>query len=252
MKITDLVKNKTYILLLFVVLCPVVRAQNNPYIDDKLIHFGFSLGVNMMAYGVTESGLPVDIYHGGSTPRPDTCFVRQSSMMPGFSVGFITDLRLCKFLNLRFTPGLSFSSRTLSYKTQSGLPAEDKGSGLTSKVDVLAIPINFPLFLKFSAEREGNYRPYVIIGGGGSYNVFTDRKKPIAQSGWDAFIEAGFGCDFYFSWFKFCPEIRYQVGFLNQLMPLEARPELTERNQFYTTSVSRLRNHTISIIFNFE
>lgn len=239
------------VIFILLLTCQILLAQNNPYVDDKLIHFGFSLGVNMMAYGVTESLQPVDIYHGSSATS-DTCFVRQKGVMPGFHVGFITDLRLCKFLNLRFTPGLSFSSRTLNFKTASGLPAEDPGSGTGSNIDILAIPVTLPLYLKFSAEREGNYRPYVTVGGGASYNVFADRKKPVAQQGWDAFVEAGFGCDFYFSWFKFCPEIRYQIGFLNQLMPADARAEITERNAFYTNSISKLRNHTISIIFNFE
>lgn len=229
------------ILLLWLVTMPTI-AQNNPYIDDKLVHFGFSLGVNMMAYGVTESGMEIDgeRYH-----------VRQSGLMPGFSVGFITDLRLCRFLNLRFVPGLSFASRTLSYKSESGNPVA--GSlGTNEHVEILAIPISLPLQLKWSAARENNYRPYVVVGGGASYNVFPDRKKAVCQGGWDAFVEAGFGCDFYFSWFKFCPEIKYQIGFLNQLMPLEGRTEVVPADFFYTQAIGRLTNHTISIVFNFE
>lgn len=238
------------ILLLWLVAMPTM-AQNNPYVDDKLFHFGFSLGVNMMAYGVQESLQPVNIYHGTDCIT-DTCYVRQSGVLPGFNVGFITDVRLCRFLNLRFTPGLGFSSRTLSFKTASGKPAEDTGAGFGSNIDILAIPIYLPLYLKFSADREKNYRPYVIVGGGASYNVFPDYKKPVTQKGWDAFVEAGFGCDFYFSWFKFCPEIRYQIGFLDQKLPTDKHPGITERSEFYSQSISRLTNHTISIIFNFE
>ncbi len=225
-------------------------AQNNPYVDDKLVHFGFSLGVNFMAYGVQESLDSVPIYQNGQ-PTNEICHVRQSSVMPGFTVGFITDLRLSKHLNLRFTPGLAFSSRTLKYLTESGNSVQD-GLESNSTVDVLAIPIQIPLYLKWSADRETNYRPYVILGGGASYNVFPDRKKPVCQKGWDAFIEAGFGCDLYFSWFKFCPEIRYQIGFMDVLMPVSERPEITETNAFYTNSISRLTNHMISLVFNFE
>ena len=59
--------------------------MNNPYYDDKRVHLGFSLGVNLMGYSVTESLVPQDgeIYHA-----------RVSTLLPGFSVGFITDVRL--------------------------------------------------------------------------------------------------------------------------------------------------------------
>lgn len=237
-----IVQRAMCIVVLVLLVAIPTKAQNNPYIDDKLFHVGFSLGTNMMAYGVKESNLTIDgeQYH-----------VRQSGVMPGFTVGFIADLRLARYLNLRFIPGLSFASRTLSYKTESGNKVQGSvGSGST--VEILAIPISLPIQLKFSAEREKNYRPYVVVGGGASYNVFPDRKKAVCQKGWDAFIEAGLGCDVYFSWFKFCPEIKYQFGFLNQLMPLDGRTEVAPEDRFYTQAIGRLTNHTISIVFNFE
>ena len=159
---------KGYRIILTLALCsllfvPVMaqESQNRPYVDDKLFHFGFQLGVNFSSFGVTDSELEIEdpitgikeIYHS-----------RVSSVLPGFHVGFITDLRLCKYLNLRFCPGMQFTSRTLSYKTESGNPV--KGSmGKGASVDVLAMPVYRPLYLKFSAMREGNYRPYVIAGG---------------------------------------------------------------------------------------
>ncbi len=219
-----------------------MHAQNNPYMDDRLYHFGFSLGVNMMAYGVSDSEalLNGEIYH-----------VRQTSAMPGFSVGFIADVRLSEHFNLRFIPGLSFASRTLTFKTESGNPVSGSyGNG--DKIEILAIPVTIPLQIKWSANREGNYRPYVVAGGGASYNVFPDKKKPVVQSGWDAFVEAGFGCDIYFSWFKFCPEIKYQLGFLNQLTPIEKMTDLSPEDRFYTQSIGRLMNHQITLVFNFE
>ena len=47
------------------------QAQNRPYADDKLFHFGFQLGINFASFGVTDSEMeltdPVtgltDIYH---------------------------------------------------------------------------------------------------------------------------------------------------------------------------------------------
>ncbi len=224
------------------------ESQNRPYVDDKLFHFGFQLGVNFSSFGVTDSELEIEdpitgikeIYHS-----------RVSSVLPGFHVGFITDLRLCKYLNLGFCPGMQFTSRTLSYKTESGNPV--KGSmGKGASVDVLAMPVYLPLYLKFSAMREGNYRPYVIAGGGASFNVSRDREKPVLMNLMDYFAEVGFGVDLYFRWFKFCPEITYRIGFANQLYPADQRMELAPQDAFYSNAISRLTNHSICLTFNFE
>ena len=69
------------------------QAQNRPYVDDKLFHFGFQLGLNFASFSVTDSEQEIDgeVYHA-----------RVSGLLPGFHVGFITDLRLCQYLNLRF------------------------------------------------------------------------------------------------------------------------------------------------------
>ena len=240
------------ILIILLTLCAISaqaqESQNRPYVDDKLFHFGFQLGVNFSSFGVTDSELEIEdpitgikeIYHS-----------RVSSVLPGFHVGFITDLRLCKYLNLRFCPGMQFTSRTLSYKTESGNPV--KGSmGKGATVDVLAMPVYLPLYLKFSAMREGNYRPYVIAGGGASFNVSRDREKPVLMNLMDYFAEVGFGVDLYFRWFKFCPEITYRIGFANQLYPADKRMELAPQDAFYSNSISRLTNHSICLTFNFE
>lgn len=215
--------------------------MNRPYVDDKLFHFGFQLGVNFSSFSVTDSEQEIngEIYHA-----------RVSSLLPGFHVGFVTDLRLCQYLNLRFCPGLQFSSRTLSYKTESGNPVIGS-NGKGPNIDVLAIPVYLPLYLKWSAAREGNYRPYVIAGGGASFNVSRDHEKPVLLNLTDYFCEVGFGVDFYFNWFKFCPEITYRIGFANQLYS-GTRTEVAPQDAFYTGALSRLTSHCICLTFNFE
>ena len=214
--------------------------MNNPYYDDKLIHFGFSLGLNFMGYMVTESLVPQEgeLYHA-----------RVSNMLPGFNVGFIFDVRLCKYLNLRVTPGLQFSTRTLTYKNESGNPFP---YGRPQEQSLLSLPIELPVMLKWTALREGNYRPYLIGGMGISYDFTNDKERALLHRPFDYFLTFGLGCDFYMSWFKLCPEIRYQVGFNNMLTPVSERPELSEPDYFYTNALSHLRNQAIVIVFNFE
>lgn len=224
--------------------------MNRPYVDDKLFHFGFQLGLNFSSFGVTDSEIPqvnpltgeTEIYHA-----------RVSSLLPGFNVGFITDLRLCRYLNLRFCPGMQFSSRTLKYKAESGHPVTGTPKKYFDEIHVLAIPISVPLYLKWSAEREGNYRPYVIAGGGVSFNVSRDHENPVMMNLMDYFAEIGFGCDLYFQWFKFCPEITYRIGFADQLCPVANRDDnLSQYDYFYTNALSRLMNHCVCLTFNFE
>lgn len=236
-----------YSLLVLLVVAGQLFAQgkqttgmNNPYYDEKLVHFGFSLGVNLMGYAVTESLMEQDgeIYHA-----------RVSNLLPGFSVGFITDVRLAKYLNLRITPTLQFSSRTITYKNESGNPLP---YGRAPEQSLLSLPIEIPVTLKWTALREGNYRPYLTGGMGISYDFTNDKERPLLHKPFDYFLTVGLGCDFYLSWFKFCPEIRYQVGFNNMLTPVSERPELSEPDYFYTNALSHLRNQAIIIIFNFE
>lgn len=217
--------------------------MNNPYVDDKLIHFGFSLGMNIMSYGVTETQDTIDgeVYHA-----------RVSSVLPGFSVGFIMDLRLSRHLNLRFCPGLHFGQRTISYKNESGNPIRGSEDSYRDKAEILSLPITIPFYLKWSAEREMNYRPYLILGGGVQYDFGGQKERPLYQQKFDYFIDFGFGCDFYLAWFKLCPEIKYQIGFANMVTPVEDRTNLPKQDEFYTRALDRLHNQMITITFNFE
>lgn len=239
------------LILCFAVFCPVKaqQAQNRPYADDKIFHFGFQLGVNFSSFGVTDSEIPIA---NPVTGKTEIYHARVSSILPGFHVGFITDLRLCNYLNLRFCPGMMFTNRTLSYKTESGNPVVGTPGKTGKDIDVLAMPVSLPLYLKWSAAREGNYRPYVIAGGGASFNVSRDREKPVLLNLMDYFCEVGFGVDFYFRWFKFCPELTYRIGFANQLSPAAGRMELAPQEAFYSDAISRLTTHCVCLTFNFE
>jgi hypothetical protein len=230
-------------------------AYNNPYVDDKLLHFGFFLSVDMLSYHVqendslTQMGMP---HFDGNIYHP-----RTMSVGPGFSVGFITDLRLSQHLNLRFTPSLSFGERSISYKSYT---LADSLIGFTNvagnKPSILTIPVSIPLYLKWSAEREANYRPYVIVGGGVQFECFRDKERMLLHKPFDVFVSGGFGCDFYFRWFKFCPEIKYQIGFLDAHVPTSRTEEegwgLSEGQYFYTDAIKRVIHQKISITFNFE
>jgi len=228
-------KLKKFILLLvlFTGVGSTCRAEGNlPFVDQKLIHFGFLLGINVMDFKVN--------------PNDNA---RVSIEEPGFTVGIISDLRLNRYLNLRFIPTLHFGERALSYPFKVKIDADS-----ISSVNISSIPICFPLFLKYSAERKGNFRPYLIGGVGVSYDLATNANadNPITLKPLNVYTEFGVGCDIYFSFFKLSPEIKYSLGFNNMLVPLSDRAGLTGEKTRFTTAISQLTSRMLTLTFNFE
>ena len=218
--------NLILILICFCGFVPSVIAQGNlPYIDQKPLHFGFSLGLGSMDFAVT----PTDS-------------VRVSSLNPTFSVGIITDLRLNRYLNLRFTPTLHFGARELTYSFSN----TDVKSLL-----VQSLPISMPFYLKYSSERKGNIRPYVLWGGGASLDLATNEGSPVLLNSMDFFTEFGAGCDIYFSFFKLCPELKYSIGFNNMYNKNHGTVAL-DKQQFLTIPLTGLTSHMLTLAFNFE
>ena len=61
------------ILALCVLSANAQEARNRPYVDDKLFHFGFQLGLNFSSFGVTDSELPLYNELTGETKMTHTC-----------------------------------------------------------------------------------------------------------------------------------------------------------------------------------
>ncbi|OIP83895.1 MAG: hypothetical protein AUK44_04030 [Porphyromonadaceae bacterium CG2_30_38_12] len=202
-------------------------AQNSYHSDDKLLHFGFSLGFNAMDFGVTSSngGVAADV----------------SNLRPGFSVGIVSDLMLNRYLNLRFTPTLHFGERELTFK------------GLGSVI-IPSSPVSIPFYLKYSAERYGDFRPYILGGGGAYFDLGRSNENPILLKTFDTFMEVGVGCDIYFSFFKLAPELKFGFGFNNMLTPWDSRDTglLNPTDRQYSDALSKLKSRFISLTFNFE
>lgn len=211
-------------------------AQNLPMADYKRLHFGFNLGLNILDFGIQNSLAAVD----GKVYQAEV-----SNVMPGFSVGVFGDLRLCEYLNLRFVPTLHLGERTLSYMNN----VDDEIHKLTLKASI----VTFPIYLKYSAVRINNYRPYILVGGGAMVDFAHDQKKDVLLDYWDGFIDFGVGCTFYFEYFRFSPEIKFGMGFSNILTPWEKRKGyLDPEGQKYTDALSKLTTRIFTITFNFE
>lgn len=226
---------KKYILLSLFAMTHVfsIQAQGNlPYVDDKLFHFGFSLGIGVFDFGVTPSD-------------SKTTNVQVSSLNPSLSVGIVSDLRLNRYFNLRFTPTLMFGERTLTYTTADDSPNFSTG--------ISSIPICIPIYLKYSAERKNNYRPYLIWGGGTYIDLGRDTDNPVLLKPLEFYTEFGVGCDLYFSFFKLAPELKFALGFNDILTPADERNSgKPDDIKLYSSPLSKLTSHMLTLSFNFE
>lgn len=231
------IKNIFLIILFGLGLCNSAKSQGNlQYIDNKLVHFGFLLGFNALDFGITPSNQVID----GKIYQADI-----SNLIPGFTVGIISDLRLNRYLNLRFTPTLHFGERQLNYSSD-GIQ--------TNSLSLISIPISVPIYLKYSAERKGNYRPYLLWGGGGYIDLGTNNDNPVLLKKIDFYTEFGVGCDLYFTFFKLAPELKFAVGFNNMLVPLEQRNAgfIADEDKKLSNALSKLTTNMLTLSFNFE
>lgn len=205
------------------------QSGNLPYADGKFIHFGFSLGTGAMSFGIT--------------PNDSASKVGVSSLSPMFSVGIISNLRLFRYLNFRITPTLHFGDRQLNYRF----------GATKDSTNISSVLFCLPAYLKYSAERKGNYRPYLLWGGGVYYDLARNKDKPVLLRPLDFYTEFGVGCDIYFSFFKLAPELKFAIGFKDMLTPYAERKNGNDADNLkYTSPINKLTSRIITLSFNFE
>jgi hypothetical protein len=167
-----------------------------------------------------------------------------SKSLPGFAVGFITRYRLTDHLEVRVTPSLVFSDRSVSYKYKTASQDVDK--------QVQTTTIDFPLSLKLKSDRVGNMRAYILGGLKYSSSIGSKKNTDINSSPLDKLLknsqsyssyEAGLGFDIYFEYFKLSPEIKVSNSLGNLLV---------QENHPFSSPISKLSLHTIMFSLYFE
>lgn len=206
---------------------PILNLQNE---DKKLLNWGYFLGFNQYDFKFDYKNDMDDILVDKSL---------------GFNVGLIGEMRLHEFFDLRFEPGLYYTQRTL------GFP------GFAQENDALRVVkstyINFPLLLKVSARRFGNWKPYLVGGPYASLNLGSNETSlDDNQSGTFRMkrrvygYELGFGIDFYTEYFKFSPSIRGVFALTDELVPDD------DPNSPWTGNIDGLKSRGIFVNFTFE
>ncbi len=231
---------KLFFILIWLNFSALLYAQGNlPDIDNKPFRLGFFLGSNVMDLEVKHTELLQDgkIYYADI-----------SRLVPGFSVGLITDLRLHRYFNLRLTPSLLLGERNLSFKVYD--PVSHLLSG-DRTINIFSLPVDIPVSIKYSAERFGNFRPYLLLGTGAYFDLGRDELKDVTLNLLDFYWSVGFGCDLYFRWFKLAPELKFNFGQTNILTPKTPTPENAQSLK-YTNALAELFSRIVVFSLNIE
>lgn len=179
-----------------------------PEHDQKPYYFGITFGMNFSSYKIRYSE---------SFVATDSFRVIQPNYGPGFNLGLMGNLRLSKFIDLRFVPSLAFAEKPMHIE----LMAAD---GTDSVVDqaIESIYMHLPLQLKFKSDRIKNFRFYGLTGVKFDYDLAANarsRRKDefLKVSAADFGYELGVGFEFYYPNFIFSPEVKISQGLGNQL-----------------------------------
>lgn len=214
------------------------RTNNLINADNRLYHFGFILGLNWMDAGLTNAAI-------ADPETGEIWFGEEVKTTPGFSIGIISDLRICRWLNLRFCPLLLFNERQFMYRDAQGKEAP---------CGILTVPSNmmeFPLTFKFRGQRKRNYRPYLLAGAAMTLDMGRDSEYTLMLKQIDYGVEFGVGCDFYLPYFKLAPEFKFYLGLGDVLE--RNRPDIADVSDMkYTNTISKLTSRLFTVSFNFE
>jgi len=245
--------------ILFIILAINVFAQKQKVnflttFDDKRIHFGFTLGYNMLDFNIVhynpignnpdfqETNWPNDPRQIYSS---DHILSDLETLVPGFTVGIVSSLKLHKDLDLRFLPGMSFGERKVTYN----IPVYDINAYEPLRYfSIKSTFIDFPLLFKYKARRINNDRPFVIFGTAFRQDISKTAKDDLVKlKNGGFYAEVGGGWDHYFPFFRFSVEAKFSFGLTDQLGSLPQQQRL-----YYSQSIKSLKSNIFTLAFHFE
>ncbi len=216
------------------------RIQYLQNFDKHRIHFGFYLGLSYNSFKIDYNKNTIDANINVRVKK-------------GLNIGLIADLRLHKNINLRFEPGLiGLSKRKLEFRHI--IPTKSIGDTDNDTIrKTMSTYLHLPLILKFSTNRMGNIRPYVLSGISYDHNFSSNEEEEDDNSSGvfrlktgNFMYELGVGIDVYFYYFKFSPSIRGIFALNNELIYDK------DKNSRWTSPIKFLGTRGIFLTLAFE
>jgi len=209
-----------YILAGLFIIPSVVNAQlseddwNLPDHDSKKYHFGINLGMNRAHFSFTHH--PVFL---PPNPMSDSVWVVESINSTGLNLAWLVNLNINEHLDIRTFPlDLTFTEKAFEYKLTH--PDRPAGEDTITVKKVQSISVTFPFQLKFSSDRIGNFKVYMMGGVKAELDLAANAGAKKAEElvklkKFDYGIQAALGFHFYFEYFVLTPELRVDWGLAN-------------------------------------
>lgn len=225
-------------------------STNLPNFYKGKLHFGFTLAANhtdFRIHTVNNAAFP-DTVIDNTKYQIRSVYTKGD---PGFALGIVCDARLHDYLRVRFTPNISFASRSLEYTMQNS--KHD-----STKIYVKSVEstfLIFPIELKLQSKRLGNFSAYVIGGGAYALDLASNKKAAAVSSSANRLDDAvrikrddiiysiGAGVDFYLQYFKFGMEIKLLTGTKNLIY---------KDNNIFSKSVDKVNSRMVVFSLTFE
>ncbi len=217
------------------------RVMRRPFIDSRVWHWGFSVGLNTQYLTINNNGMTFSPQ--SQDGEVQKWYAQTESYAPGFNVGVLGALRLNEFMELRIVPTLFFGERTVGFC--------DQLNNKRSTQIIKSTYVGLPLELKIAGPRHVNFRPYALVGVLPVADLTVKKDKEILLNKSDCMIEIAFGGEIYYDYFKLIPELKFCFGLRNMLC--SKRTDLKDKNMLkYTESVNSIYNKIVAFTLYFE
>ena len=240
----------SYILSVFFAMAPALlqrsslaaqerKIQNRPFLDDRVWHYGFLVGLNVQDMWLANSGT-YTITDGGTL---ESWYADVPEYIPGFSVGILGEIKANEYVSFRLIPTMHFGDRKVVFREQY--------SGRTQEQFVNSTLLSFPIDMKISGLRYNNYRPYFVTGLAPTADITVKKGHELLIKKGDLFLEVGMGVDLYYPFFKMIPELKFCFG-LNDIL-VRNRTDLKDESMLkYSNSLQEANSRMIVLTLYFE
>jgi len=236
-------KGISFALLLLFLYAGSAKSQmsdmNLPNYNHARIHFGFIIALNSTNFDL-EPIANLSAHFG------DSLKTIRSAPQSGFNLGIVSELKIGKYLKIRFVPDLAFAERDLAYSFM-GVDT------FTVTKKIQSTFLDFPVDLKLISKRLKNFEAYVMAGGKYITDLASQRSVNESLLGAnnevvrlirnDYAYEAGAGAEFYLPYFKFGIELKLSQGLRNLLI---------KDNTVFTQSLEYLKSKVFLVSLTFE
>ncbi len=202
--------------------------------NSKPYYFGLTFGYNNSDFQVAHSKRFI---------LNDSFNITEGLGGPGLNVSVVANMKLGEYFDFRFLPGFSFVGRKLYY-----LSTDNEVEQIR---DIESVLVQAPFQVRFKSEPFHDMRVFVLGGVKYTYDVASNagiRKEQanriVRISPHDFSLEVGAGCQFFFPFFIFSPEIKYSHGIGNVL--------IYNNKLAQSTVLEKVFSRTFTISLNFE